>query len=252
MRNRHRSSSPEASPGGGYDDGGHSPPPEDDRQPSPEPQHHNGHHRSSRHGGDQDAVWDSRVKPGRTKSPSDEESSSRPLGFQGIRLGGSEGRVDNKRKKLKPNEAFAEEEEESGEAANPSAKKAKLDNSGSASNKPMSAEEKKKAIKQLIERIPTAKEELFGFSLEWSMVDSTLMEKRIKPWINKKIIEYIGEEEQSLVEYICQKVVGRSSPRTILEDVQMVLDDEAEVFVVKMWRLLVYETEAKKNGLVKY
>lgn len=175
------------------------------------------------------------------------------MGFQGIRLGGAEGKVENKRKKLKPNEAFAEEEDESGgETANPSAKKAKLDNVVAASNKPMSAEEKKKAIKQLIERIPTAKEELFGFSLEWTMVDSTLMEKRIKPWINKKIIEYIGEEEQSLVEYICQKVIGRSSPRTILEDVQMVLDDEAEVFVVKMWRLLVYETEAKKNGLVKY
>lgn len=30
-----------------------------------------------------------------------------------------------------------------------------------------------------------------------------------------------------------------------------VLDEEAEVFVVKMWRLLVYETEAKKAGLVK-
>lgn len=30
-----------------------------------------------------------------------------------------------------------------------------------------------------------------------------------------------------------------------------VLDDEAETFVVKMWRLLVYETEAKKAGLVK-
>ena len=30
-----------------------------------------------------------------------------------------------------------------------------------------------------------------------------------------------------------------------------VLDDESEVFVVKMWRLLIYETEAKKLGLVK-
>lgn len=29
-----------------------------------------------------------------------------------------------------------------------------------------------------------------------------------------------------------------------------VLDEEAEVFVVKMWRLLIYETEAKKLGLV--
>lgn len=30
-----------------------------------------------------------------------------------------------------------------------------------------------------------------------------------------------------------------------------VLDDEAEVFVVKMWRLLIYESEAKKLGLSK-
>lgn len=247
MRNRNRSSSPENSPGGGYDDGGDSPPPQDDHH-SPPPSHshsHNGHHHhQNRHDEEQNDVWDSRVKPGRPKSPSDDDGGSRPLGFQ-------VGKVETKRKKLKPNEAFAEEEDESGgEAANPTAKKPKLD--AVIPNKPLSAEEKKKAIKQLIERIPTAKEELFGFSLEWAMVDSTLMEKRIKPWINKKIIEYIGEEEASLVEYICQKVVGRSSPRTILEDVQMVLDDEAEVFVVKMWRLLVYETEAKKNGLVKY
>ena len=30
-----------------------------------------------------------------------------------------------------------------------------------------------------------------------------------------------------------------------------VLDEEAEVFIVKMWRLLIYETESKKIGLVK-
>lgn len=30
-----------------------------------------------------------------------------------------------------------------------------------------------------------------------------------------------------------------------------VLDEEAEVFVVKMWRLLIYEVEAKKLGLMK-
>lgn len=31
-----------------------------------------------------------------------------------------------------------------------------------------------------------------------------------------------------------------------------VLDEEAEVFVVKMWRLLIYEVEAKKDGLGKW
>ena len=33
--------------------------------------------------------------------------------------------------------------------------------------------------------------------------------------------------------------------------VLQVLDDEAEVFVVKLWRLLIYETEAKHLGIAK-
>lgn len=100
-----------------------------------------------------------------------------------------------------------------------------------------------------------------------------LMEKKIRPWINKKIIEYIGEPEPTLVDFICSKVLAGSTAQGILDDVQMVsirffnlslsnrannskchsqvLDEEAEVFVVKMWRLLIYEVEAKKVGLGK-
>jgi RNA-binding protein 25 len=118
-------------------------------------------------------------------------------------------------------------------------------------NKPTTAEEKRKCIKNLIERIPTAKDELFAYKLDWTMVDSTLMDRRIKPWVNKKIVEYIGEDEPTLSEFICKKVIANSTPDAILADISMVLDDEAEVFVVKMWRLLIYETEAKKLGLVK-
>lgn len=47
------------------------------------------------------------------------------------------------------------------------------------------------------------------------------MEKRIRPWINKKIIEYIGEPEPTLVDFICSKVMAGSSPQGILDDVQM-------------------------------
>lgn len=35
----------------------------------------------------------------------------------------------------------------------------------------------------------------------------TLMERRVRPWINKKIIEYIGEEEATLVDFVCSKVL---------------------------------------------
>lgn len=49
------------------------------------------------------------------------------------------------------------------------------------------------------------------------------MDKRIRPWINKKIIEYIGEPEPTLVDFICSKLLAGSNPQGILEDVQMVI-----------------------------
>ena len=48
------------------------------------------------------------------------------------------------------------------------------------------------------------------------------MERRIKPWVNKKIVEYIGEPEPTLVEFICSKVLIGSQPQNIINDVQMV------------------------------
>lgn len=48
------------------------------------------------------------------------------------------------------------------------------------------------------------------------------MEGRVKPWIGKKIQEYIGEEELTLVEFIAQKVLTKAGPRGIIQDISMV------------------------------
>lgn len=186
----------------------------------------------------------------------------------GIQLGG-------KRKKLEVSSVFNQDEDED---ANDQSRKLKLslpsdedkrltdslvkNNPLSGKENPLphaneeeekpaiSAEDKRKSIKQLIEKIPTQKDELFAYPIDWSVLDKDLMEKRVKSWINKKIVEYIGEEEPSLCGFICSKVLAKSAPENILQDVAIVLEEEAEVFVVKMWRLLIYETEAKKLGLV--
>uniref|UniRef100_A0A914HJL9 RNA-binding protein 25 n=1 Tax=Globodera rostochiensis TaxID=31243 RepID=A0A914HJL9_GLORO len=113
----------------------------------------------------------------------------------------------------------------------------------------MTPEERKKMIKDLIARIPTDRAKLFAFELSWEFVDENLMEQRVRPWVNKKICEYIGEEELSLVSFICEKISNKTSADNILQDLSMVLDDEAEVFMVKLWRLIVYESEAKRLGL---
>lgn len=48
------------------------------------------------------------------------------------------------------------------------------------------------------------------------------MDRRIKPWINKKIVEYIGEEEPTLTEFICSKLLLHSNAESILNDITMV------------------------------
>ncbi|KAI7690066.1 hypothetical protein SSS_02258 [Sarcoptes scabiei] len=115
----------------------------------------------------------------------------------------------------------------------------------------LSQEDKRIQIKNLIDTIPTSKNLLFNYVVDWDQLDDNLMDRRIRPWICKKIKDYIGEEEETLLDFICNKILSKSSAQSLLEDVAMVLDDEAQVFVVKLWRLLIYEIEAKKLGLTK-
>ncbi len=147
------------------------------------------------------------------------------------------------------NQAFADEDDEPN---GPHNKRAKLHHANeSASSNLISSEERKKAVKKLVESIPTDRDELFSYNVDWEQLDEGLMEKRIKPWINKKIIEYIGEEEATLNDFICSKIRQRTKPEKLLEEVKVILDDEAELFIKKMWRLIVYETESKRCGLSK-
>lgn len=112
--------------------------------------------------------------------------------------------------------------------------------------------ERKRQIEDLINKLPTKREELFNYPFDWSIVDTPAMEKRIKPWVAKKIAIFIGEEEPALIEFICSKVAARSSAESILKEIVMVLEEEAEPFVLKLWRLLIYESKAKELGLSKW
>lgn len=84
-----------------------------------------------------------------------------------------------------------------------------------------SQEEKRKLHKQIIDKIPIEKEDLFNHPLDRQEIDGTI-KKKVQTWINKKIIEYIGEPEPTLVDFICSKLLAGSTPQSILDDVKMV------------------------------
>jgi len=102
-------------------------------------------------------------------------------------------------------------------------------------------------VQNIIDKIPTGKEELFAVPIDWEVIDKNkIVEKKMKAWITKKILEYLGEEEKTLIDFIMGKIQTHITPSEILSQLSLVLDEEAEIFVVKMWRMLVFEMMSAK------
>ena len=71
----------------------------------------------------------------------------------------------------------------------------------------------------------------------------------MRPWISKKITEFLGEEEDTLVDYIVTSTQEHVEADHMLQLLQSILDDEAEMFVLKMWRMLIFEIKKVETGL---
>ncbi|KAI3909437.1 hypothetical protein MKW92_039584 [Papaver armeniacum] len=103
--------------------------------------------------------------------------------------------------------------------------------------------------KQLIDMIPKTKEELFAYDINWDVYEKHELHERMRPWISKKITEFLGEEEPTLVDYIVSSTKEHVRASQMLELLQSILDDEAEMFVLKMWRMLIFEIKKVETGL---
>ncbi len=58
------------------------------------------------------------------------------------------------------------------------------------------------------------REELFAFEINWQTVEThNIIQSKMRPWIVKKIIEYLGEEEKTLTEFILTKLGQRAPPQ---------------------------------------
>ncbi|KAI9017154.1 hypothetical protein BC832DRAFT_588428 [Gaertneriomyces semiglobifer] len=113
----------------------------------------------------------------------------------------------------------------------------------------MTKEERTQAIQDLIGIIPTDKEGLWKWSIKWDVLDDSITSNKLRPWINKKVTEYMGAEEPDLVDFVISFVEKRTSAQQLLEELQPALDEDAESFVIMLWRMLIYETEARFQGL---
>ncbi|OJJ46610.1 hypothetical protein ASPZODRAFT_132693 [Penicilliopsis zonata CBS 506.65] len=110
-------------------------------------------------------------------------------------------------------------------------------------------EERAQAARQLAAEIPADKDGLWQWEVKWEFVDETVLRDQLKPFVEKKIVEYLGVQEQMLVDVVEEHVRKHGSPQDLVEQLEEALDEEAEVLVRKLWRMIIFFSESEKRGL---
>ncbi|CAK4716998.1 unnamed protein product [Aphanomyces euteiches] len=97
-------------------------------------------------------------------------------------------------------------------------------------------------LEGIIKNIPTDAKGLFRYPMDWRAVEQyKLVDEKMKPWVKKKIVEYLGEEEDTLIGFILRQLSQRAGAQSIVDELTPVLEQDAEVFVMSMWRKLIFE-----------
>lgn len=109
----------------------------------------------------------------------------------------------------------------------------------------------KQAIKtSIMAKIPKSIHELEKYKVKWEYFDvaGKSVHNKILGWIGKKISEMMGENESSFCDFIFQELMSHRSPHELIQNLSEVLDEDTENFVIKLFGVVIYETERIMNG----
>ncbi|KAI1760753.1 hypothetical protein GGR53DRAFT_508399 [Hypoxylon sp. FL1150] len=113
----------------------------------------------------------------------------------------------------------------------------------------MSDEERDQAVRALAQEIPNEKEGLWAWDVKWDYLDEGVIRDKLRPFVEKKLVEYLGVQEQLLIEVVEEHLRKHAKPNDLVEELAEALDDEAEALVKKLWRMVIFFTESEKRGL---
>ena len=115
-------------------------------------------------------------------------------------------------------EGLLEDEEEVDTSAKRTLIPIKFDSAAEAMG--LTEEERAQAARQLASDIPSDKEGLWKWPVKWEFVDETVLGEQLKPFVEKKIVEYLGVQEQMLVEVVEDHIRKRGAPQDLVEQLE--------------------------------
>lgn len=115
--------------------------------------------------------------------------------------------------------------------------------------KAMTEEEVQAAVKSLAQEIPTTKEGLWAWEVKWDYLEDSIISEKLRPFIEKKVVEYLGVQEQLLVDVVEDHLRKHGKAADLAEELSGPLDEDSEDLVKKLWRMVIFFTESEKRGL---
>ncbi|EPS38786.1 hypothetical protein H072_7452 [Dactylellina haptotyla CBS 200.50] len=105
-------------------------------------------------------------------------------------------------------------------------------------------ESREELVKALAQEIPSDRIGLWNWTVNWDFVDDSMIKEKLQPFVEKKIVEYLGVQEQELITFVLEHIKKRGSAADLVKELEMALDEDAEVLVKKIWRMLIFFSEA--------
>lgn len=115
--------------------------------------------------------------------------------------------------------------------------------------KAMSEEDIQNAVRALAHEIPVDREGLWAWDVKWDYLEESVIREKLRPFVEKKVVEYLGVQEQFLVDVVEEHLRKHQKPAELVETLGEALDEDAEDMVKKLWRMVIFFTESEKRGL---
>ncbi|KAK4238554.1 HAUS augmin-like complex subunit 6 N-terminus-domain-containing protein [Achaetomium macrosporum] len=115
--------------------------------------------------------------------------------------------------------------------------------------KAMSEEDIQNAVRALAHEIPVDREGLWAWDVKWDYLEESVIREKLRPFVEKKVVEYLGVQEQFLVDVVEEHLRKHQKPAELVETLSEALDEDAEDLVKKLWRMVIFFTESEKRGL---
>lgn len=68
-------------------------------------------------------------------------------------------------------------------------------------------------------------------------------------WVSSKVEQLLGVKEPTLVDYVVKLLGQHTGPEQLFGELSPVLDNDTETFVIKLYRMVIFETEKSAMGL---